>query len=386
MSYKLKVIKDKPIAFWPMDDISGTAIIDASPSSNNGTYSTTITNSNEIPLVYGFNRSFKNKNNTITFNMSKNTERKTQQLVLSADNDFSLECWIYPSISSTTVIPIFADTSEDIGIFYDNGTIVFSVYGNDIRHTLLHINQSVHIVGTYTPTSMTLFINGKSISTLNILPAPFEENNSNFKSGPTSNSQDYYLSNCFAIYRYAINESQVKSHYNMAQSLFPLQVVTPHSGEVFEFFDDNVSTQYLYSYPGNKSWDYFLEDGLSYNEADNKLYIPVGEGVSKTIDVFDAISIPSGPIITDSKIEWNSDNGISVSTSLDGITYTPCVNGQSIPGYQITTDQLIVNGFLGIKITFSTIGWWLTSYFHKWSNVINGCQSSLIVSTKEIGN
>jgi hypothetical protein len=86
MSYKSQVLKDNPLAFWPLEESSGTTIADRSPSGNNGSYSTTITDSKEMPLAYGISRAFKNKNQTITFNMSKNNNRSLETLLLSSDN------------------------------------------------------------------------------------------------------------------------------------------------------------------------------------------------------------------------------------------------------------------------------------------------------------
>ena len=38
MSYQLKVIKDYPIGFWPLDESSGSTASDISGCGNNGTY------------------------------------------------------------------------------------------------------------------------------------------------------------------------------------------------------------------------------------------------------------------------------------------------------------------------------------------------------------
>jgi hypothetical protein len=352
MSYKSQVLKDNPLAFWPLEESSGTTIADRSPSGNNGSYSTTITDSKEMPLAYGISRAFKNKNQTITFNMSKNNNRSLETLLLSSDNGFSLETWLYPSIGTAGRVSIISNDLEDMGIFYDSGTIFFSVYGEEIKYTIPHINESLHIVATYEPSRISLYIDGSMASFLTITPFNFSKEEETLKSGPTANSTDFYLINGVAVYRYVLNQSQALSHYDAGQSLFPVQIVNPHGGEIFEFYDDNVSTQFNYSYPANKSWDYFITDGLSYDPVYNKLYIPVGAGESKTIEITDVISIPTGPSITDSKIEWNGDNGISVETSIDGINYTSCINGQSIPGYQIGSE--IVAGALSIKITFTT--------------------------------
>jgi hypothetical protein len=353
MSYTIEVLKDNPLGFWPLDESSGTTIVDRSSCGNNGSFSATITNSKEIPLVYGISKAFKNNNKILTFNISKNLDNRSDTFLLSNDNDFSLEAWIYPKIQNTAEVILFADENENVKIYYDNGTIFFSVYGDVAKHTIPNISQSLYIVGTYTPSQISLYIDGDLVD-FSIKTSTFNESVSSFTSGPTASSSDYYLANAFAIYRYALTEDKIKLHYNSAQSLFPLQVVLPNSGQIFELSDDNLTTQFTYSYPANRSWYYFNENGLYVDPIKNNISIPVGEGDSQTIEITDLISIPSGLTINDSKIEWDGDNGITIESSLDNDTYTECVNGQSIPGYQLTTDGDATNTFVYLKITFTT--------------------------------
>jgi hypothetical protein len=53
-----------------------------------------------------------------------------------------------------------------------------------------------------------------------------------------------------------------------------------------------------------------------------------------------------------SKIEWLATEGILVETSLDGNTYTECINGSAIPGYSL--GDFSDSFQLHIRITFST--------------------------------
>jgi hypothetical protein len=50
MSYQLKVIKDYPIGFWPLDETSDTTAADSSGCGNNGTYVSSPA-SNMLPLI-----------------------------------------------------------------------------------------------------------------------------------------------------------------------------------------------------------------------------------------------------------------------------------------------------------------------------------------------
>jgi hypothetical protein len=53
-----------------------------------------------------------------------------------------------------------------------------------------------------------------------------------------------------------------------------------------------------------------------------------------------------------SKIEWFGDNGITVETSIDGLNYLLCTNGESIPQY--TNNTFNSSRVLNIKITINS--------------------------------
>ena len=161
MSYRLKVLKDYPIGFWPLDElytslysvstyndsttlynepsyynsssVYTSAAADYSGCGNNGTYNgefllndyllplvsgggygtnITSTGSIQLPLLYDYNGI------AITGGLATK---------YTSDNDFSLEVWIYPKFTTTSSSPIFADATNSIGIYWENGNIVFKV-------------------------------------------------------------------------------------------------------------------------------------------------------------------------------------------------------------------------------------------------------------------
>jgi len=131
MSYQLKVIKDYPIGFWPLDETSGTTAADSSGCGNNGTYVGSPA-SNILPLVSGGGSGTKITNTAyITLPVTKDYYGATVSSSFgtsdTSDNDFTLECWISPSIESTAETTLFADSTNDIGLFWDKGHILFKV-------------------------------------------------------------------------------------------------------------------------------------------------------------------------------------------------------------------------------------------------------------------
>ena len=150
MSYQLKVIKDYPIGFWPLDESSGTTAADISGCGNAGTYSGGIS-TGLIPLVSGgANGSLITNTKYITLPVTKDYYGSTADGgfadINSSDNAFSLEVWVYPKITTTGLTTLFADSTAGVGIFYEKGNIVFKLEAERLDYTLPNISQSHHIV------------------------------------------------------------------------------------------------------------------------------------------------------------------------------------------------------------------------------------------------
>ncbi len=154
MSYQLKVIKDYPIGFWPLDESSGSTATDISGCGNNATYVGS-PNSSMLPLIPGGVSGTKITNTAyITVPTSKDFYGSAVSNGLankySSDNDFTLELWISPSIQSTNVTTLFADTTDGIGLYWEKGDIIFKVSATEqIRWALTYSKKAMHVVGVY---------------------------------------------------------------------------------------------------------------------------------------------------------------------------------------------------------------------------------------------
>jgi hypothetical protein len=96
MSYQLKVIKDYPIGFWPLDESSGSIAADSSGCGNNGTYVGS-PSANMLPLVSGGGTGTKITNTAyITLPVTKDYYGTTVSSSFAtedtSDNDFTIEC------------------------------------------------------------------------------------------------------------------------------------------------------------------------------------------------------------------------------------------------------------------------------------------------------
>ena len=340
MSYQLKVMNDYPIGFWPLDESSGTAALDVSGCSNNGTYTGGIT-TGLIPLVSGgANGSLITNTKYITLPVTKDYYGSTADGGFadnnSSDNAFSLEVWLYPKITTSGLTTIFADSTKNVGIFYEKGNIVFKLESERLDYTLPNISQSHHIVATYSITEMSLYVNGKFAASKSLTNYKFTSPTITLKLGPTGNASDLFIADAPAVYRYALGLDKTLEHFNYSGTTSPLQVSYPQSGTLFEIYDDSVSKQFNFAYPANKPLEIFASEDLIYNTQEKCLEInKTASAASKSVVVVDAIAIPAGFDLDSSKIEWNGDNGVSVRTSTDGTTWEACVNGRAIPQFKL---------------------------------------------------
>lgn len=361
MSYRLKVIKDSPIGFWMLDESSSSSVaMDYSGCNNNGSY-TGSPATNILPLVPGGGSGTKITNTAyITFPITNNyyTSTATPGMATkySSDNDFTLECWINQSIESSTKTILFADDSSKIGLYWDNGDIVFNVSQTDeIRYPVTYSKRSMHVVGVYSVSSISLYVDARLVATKS-LSSEFKFTNTaiSFKSGPTSIASDSFILDAPAIYRYAISPQSVLSHCNAGNvSSSAIQVVAPDQGILFSGTDASIRAQFQYSYPINRRWTEFLDENTYYDEAAGYIsFYKTESSTAKTFVMEDFFMVPSGIPYVTSKVEWRNDLNITVQSSIDGSSWANCTNGMPLPQY--TKDSFSTTGLVYLKITMTT--------------------------------
>ncbi len=360
MTYQLKVIKDYPIGFWPLDESSGTTASDISGCGNNATYVGSPA-ANMLPIIPGGGSGTKITDTSyITVPTSKDFYGSSVSNGLankySSDNDFTLELWISPSIQSTNLTTLFADTTDGIGLYWEKGDIVFKVSATEqIRWALTYSKKAMHIVGVYSVNSISLYIDGTQVG-LKTIDANFKFTNTSLdlQIGPTSDAGDSFVVDAPAVYRYGLNAASITRHYNDANYYIqPIHVVNPEDGVLFSCSDRTKKIDFSYTYGVDTPWDNFVNTDTYYDDKGKYLaFIPTTTVESKSFVINDFLFIPMESGFTDSKIEWRNESGVIVETSVDGTNYSACVNGEAIPQYK--KGGFGTNGLLYIRITMST--------------------------------
>lgn len=360
MTYQLKVIKDYPIGFWPLDETSGTSAVDISGCGNNAEYTGSIS-TNILPIIPGGVVGTKiTTSNHISVPTSKDFYGASVSNGLgnkySSDNDFTLEVWFSPKIVSNNITPVFADTTNEIGLYWENGDVIFKVSDSEkIRWAVTYSKKAFHLVGVYSVNSISLYIDGTQVAFKNLdSDFKFTNNSLDLQIGPTLDLNDSFLADAPAVYRYGLNSSAISRHYNDANYYIrPIHVVNPEEGILFSCSDRNKKIDFDYTYGVDVSWENFIDSNTYYDNKGKYIsFIPTSTSESKSLVINDFLFIPMGSGLIDSKIEWRNDLGIQVETSIDGTNYVACGNGKSIPQYK--KGGFSTSGILYIRITMST--------------------------------
>ncbi|NDB58515.1 hypothetical protein EB001_08725 [bacterium] len=333
MLYYSSILKDSPVGFWKLDESSGPVAYDSSGCGNNGSYYNGI-NKVDIPLVPGGAHANKiTDSETISFEITKDFSGQAGiggfGIQKTEDNDFSLEVWFHPK-NITGLTPILADDSG-IGIYWDNGNIVFKVESERIDYTVPYRDKSFHIVATYETNVIRLYVDSELVANKFISPITFSNESLSIESGPAL-SGEYFLIDSPAIYRYSLNINKVKSHYQHVDTNTSVQVVKSNFGQLFKSTLQHQYQPDQFAWPAYIPFTLFENDNIIHRKTTNSLYL---SGTSNAYFVT-SIGPSSSKNYVSSKIEWFGGQGISIYSSLDydgeNTVWNECTNGSYIPG------------------------------------------------------
>jgi hypothetical protein len=375
MSYKNIVLNDFPNSFYLLDEvqsgstntytellsqyatyqalkdsgstygqISGIEIYDYSGSLNNGTASFASTKE-LMPLVTGSVRGTEILTSTVINYSPKGIATKYYK-----DNSFSIEAWCaLPGYSTSTTI--VGDVANNVGIFYQNGNIIFRVGSNQVQATVSN-SEVVYIVAVFQSNILSLYINGLIADALQIESYKFSNEVVAFQSGPASGR---LVVDCVAFYRYALSGTQILNHYfEGTQEVNISQIVAADNGYLFSMNTESIRPKFIYSYPTSKTWSEVATGGISISDDNSFIYIPETETSATASFTFtDYFIVPSYLDIDTSQIHWSNDvTGILVEASIDNITWRTCKNGSPLPYINKNDNQF--SEIVYLRITLSS--------------------------------
>jgi hypothetical protein len=334
-------------AFASYEEISGQPVLDYSGNNNNGTVSG-MSGSKIMPLVSGgiYGTLISNET-TITYDTPGLANK------YYADNPFSIEVWVKLPNTSSSLVPIVADINSQIGIYYQNGDVIFKVYSNVLRYKVSN-NKAIHIVASYNKNSLSLYFNGLRVAIKQLNNIIFTNNTTSFITGPAP-TNNYFVIDSVAFYRYNLSNLKIALHYQQGiKELDYSQVVYPDGGYLFSLNHSKIRPVARYYYPGTKTWDQIADDNVIVPSNSNYItFLETSSAGTKQFTFTETIIIPSSLDVTSSQIAWEDDvDNILVQVSLDGSSWQNCKNNSPIPYFN--KNYGMTSGLIYLKVTMSS--------------------------------
>lgn len=284
MSYINLIQKDNPAITWSLDEdpfVSTTILPDrylyssgAGNSFYTGLYSSSSINAVGMPIVYGGKQSIK-----LETDQNFRVPSLDKMSIKDSRNSSSLEFWVKVNTTSSTeqVIVSKKDTNSSPGddyataIYLKNDYVVFRL-GKVGKHyevscPIDSINKPLHIVAEYSPSSISIIVNGvsktKSISDPDSLFPVYDSADEFFyfeKPAGISNVQF----DCVSLYSYSLPRERALKHfvYGCGYSI-PAEFINNNSGVFYNFSMDSQQALTRYDMGPGAGW--------SITDADNCL-------------------------------------------------------------------------------------------------------------------
>lgn len=219
-SYSSTVLGDTPQVWYRMDELEGTVVDDLSGNQENGTLHGTVTLAQTGAIIDG--------NFAMLFDGSTGYAALPTAIDPHGYSAISIELWIKPSTLTLTAQPaviandVTGTSNKGAVIFVGStGTAISFVLGNGTTHTLITATFSLstsvyaHVVGTWSGTSMKLYVNGTQLAS-GSFTGPIASSTNPLQAGHNPAGTDYFPGDIdeVAVYNYALTGTQISNHYS----------------------------------------------------------------------------------------------------------------------------------------------------------------------------
>ena len=263
----------------------------------------------------------------------------------SENNAFSFSIWVMPT-TFTGEVSILSHNNQYDGLAFDGNNIRFRIgFGgtSTALDTLIltwpvpDFTEAYHVVATYSNKKIQLYINRELVSELELtlaqMATSFPTALSNvLYSGQSVSGNEVLVVDGLAIFNKVLSRDEVASQFFAGRNVPTVaDIVGQTGGMYFDGVDREIALEEIFN--STEGW----ATGVAYDSAFTS---------GSLVPLFDAttnLSLPGtwdgvvglGAIplasIQGVKLSWNGDGNFTVKTSLDGTTYTNCINGQLVP-------------------------------------------------------
>lgn len=378
MSYKYTVLQDNPISFYLLDEVqsgstvsydvlldqfatyqdlkdngvsysalTGLPIYDYSGNLNDG-YAMGASRKNIMPIIPGGVRGTEVLDTTNIHLIAPGLATKDY-----ADNAFSMEIWVRPPSVSEYKINILGDQSNNVGLFWQNGDIIFQVGSYSVRQKVSN-TKAYHVVGTFNGKSIGLYIDGALADSLSVDGFKFTNDSVDFKIGPTT-IDDIFIVDSVAFYRYEVSKSIVLKHYREGLVEIPYsQIVYVDGGEMYSLNHEKIRSQFRTGFPLIKPWEDIVESGAIVSTDGSYITFDKTDSAKTASFSFEEmILVPSGLDIVSSQLQYDDDvENIVVEVKIPDQPWVVCKNNSPLPYYNKNDNQF--SQLFYIRVTISS--------------------------------
>ena len=228
ITYRAAILKDSPIAYWPLNETSGTVAYDISGNNNNAAYQATPL-LGETPIAPALGSSILLNGSTQYVELAA----PPSELQITAG---SFEAWVnltatpdggglfanaYNGAVGGTVnfaLAFGSTLGAASGSQPFTGAYTGSAWVGALDASALTTGTAYHIVGTYNGTTFSLYINGVLIITGTGTAGAVNANpiymGRRWDGAGTDSFLAAYISN-FAMYNTVLTAAQIQNHYNV---------------------------------------------------------------------------------------------------------------------------------------------------------------------------
>ncbi len=231
-TYSRTVLNDDPVKYWRLNEASGSSVNDLV-----GTDNTTLTGTYTRNVAGGLT----NSTDTAT-QFQGNSARAISTQLVAAPQQFTVEAWFKTSSNSGGKIAGFGSSGTGTSSTYDRDLyldssrrVSFSMRNRSSRivlrtSTAYNDNQWHHATGVFSPDEMSLYVDGKLVSTRSDVSMGREFNGYWRVGGDGSVSGSQYLTGSideFAVYDSALTAAQVRAHWVAGGRVAPAVNLAP---------------------------------------------------------------------------------------------------------------------------------------------------------------
>lgn len=380
MSYKYTVLQDHPVAFFLLDEVkSGTVSSYDSLKSQYATYQDLKDNGVSYAAVAGLPIFDYSGNGQDGFAIRssdfevlpivaagiRGTEiNDNASIALKApgiatnqypDDAFSIELWFKPDSSDLGEYPVFADVTNNLGIFYNNENIVFKVNeSNSLEHKISR-KQAAHVVAVFAKTKMSLYVNGSIVNEKTFTESvKFSNDTLSLSLGPANTGKKFIVDG-ISIYTYELPSNRINAHYIAGyKETKHSQIVYSQAGILFSLNAVTIRPILSYRYPGIKGLERFISGDAYYDQIRSRLTFEKTElAESKSFSFEETLYITNPQAIVSSLITYGQDvENVVVEVKVPGQDWEVCTNNSPIPYYN--KNQNLNSEILDLRVTVTT--------------------------------